>query len=47
MSHAIKLALLADGRYVFKCQPVTTYYWDDNDWVAWVDACKGWRPQLP
>jgi hypothetical protein len=46
MSHAIKLALLADGRYAFKAPPVCTWYWND-DWVSWVDACKGWRPQRP
>lgn len=47
MSPAIKRALFRDGRYVFRAPGVCTYYWDADDWIKWIDAGKGWRPQQP
>lgn len=47
MSDEIKLALYRDGRYAFKAPPVHPGRWGDMDWVRWIDACKGWRPQTP
>ncbi len=38
-----KLALYKAGKYVFRPPDVCHALWDDAAWIAWIDACNGWR----
>lgn len=41
-----KLEAYKAGNYKFKCPPVTTRLWSDNDWINYIDACQGWTVEI-
>lgn len=43
MTREQKLEKYKQGRYLFKCPPVCTHLWDENDWLNYVDACNAWQ----
>lgn len=47
MSREIKRELYRQGRYQFKAPPVYCAMWGEESWIDYIDACKGWRPQMP
>ena len=32
------------GHYIFPAPPVCTAYWDDSDWIAFIDRSGRWTP---
>ena len=40
-----KRAMYEAGEYVFSVPPVPSSLWSSDSWIAWIDACNGWRPE--
>ena len=38
-----KIDLYRKGHYGFSCPSVCTMMWTEKDWIAYIDACEGWR----
>ena len=37
-----KRARYRAGLYKFKAPPVCTTRWTEDDWITYIDACRGW-----
>lgn len=43
MTRLDKLCKFRRGEYVFKAPPVCTTFWDEDDWVNYIDINNWWR----
>lgn len=41
-----KMEAYKGGHYKFNCPPVSTNFWNDNDWINYIDAYNGWTVQV-
>ena len=41
-----KMQAYSAGLYKFKCPPVCTTRWQDQDWINYIDAYGGWTVEV-
>lgn len=43
-TYTMKEQMYRAGQYKSKTPPVCTLYWDEQDWIDWIDRNGKWLP---
>ena len=41
-----KLEAYKAGHYMFPAPPVCSFYWNDDDWIRYIDSCGKWTVEI-